>query len=108
MEPPSRGKVFILVYKLSSVVIFWRIGKGGRVHIWRGPWIPSTLDRNVEELINPHAEQFDEDLVCSIFHPVDANRILLAWNTKTWMFSVKSAYHVKWKRPFGNLSGPSG
>ena len=65
------------------------------------------------ELIDPVTAQWDEQLMCDIFYPVDAMRILqiplnfqafddfIAWHlTKHGRFSVKSAYHEQWSHKY--------
>ena len=91
----------------------WRVGNGSKINIWKDPWIPSSASRKVitpkrqtllpkvEALINPHTGQWDEELICSIFSPVDVSRILqiplrvdivedfVAWNhTRSRYFSM--------------------
>jgi hypothetical protein len=104
----------------------WRIGTGVQINIWHDHWIPSSPDRKVltrrgatllskvEELIDPHTGVWDEDLIRSIFHPLDVGRILqiplnvegvddfVAWHyTKSGTFSVRIAYHREWDHKFG-------
>ena len=68
----------------------------------------------VQEIIDPHTGQWDEDLIRQVFSPVDANRILrihlnvevvedfVAWHhTRSGTFSVRSAYHVEFENQFG-------
>ena len=67
-------------FKLGYI---WRIGTGANVNIWRDPWIPSSEDRkvitrrgqtvlsSVNDLIDPTSREWDEDLIKSIFNPVD-------------------------------------
>ena len=94
--------------------------------IWKDPWIPSSASRKVitpkgqtllpkvEALINPHTGQWDEELICSIFSPVDVRRILqiplrvdivedfVAWNhTRSGYLSVRSSYHVEFDYQYG-------
>ena len=92
-------------FKLGYI---WRIGTGENVHIWRDPWIPASPDRKVitarghtilstvDELIDPNTNTWDEDLIRSIFNPVDTRRILqipLSYDT----FDDFIAWHPDWK-----------
>ena len=114
-------------FKLGYI---WRIGTGENVHIWRDPWIPASPDRKVitarghtilstvDELIDPNTNTWDEDLIRSIFNPVDTRRILqiplsydtfddfIAWHPdRKGIFSVRSAYRVQWTQTFqGNAN----
>ena len=98
--------------------IIWRIGNGENVRIWEDPWLPKGLTRKpatpkgtnllikVSELINPVTCVWDEQLICEIFWPEDANEILripIVKNLEDWpawyfdakcLFSVKSSYKV--------------
>jgi hypothetical protein len=69
------------------------------------------------ELIDPIKGQWDDELIQSNFHPIDAERILqiplnhnafedfLAWHhTRSGVFSVRSAYHVEWKHQFNGVT----
>ena len=60
-------------------------------------------------MIDPATGKWDETLINDIFNPLDVKRILriplgehlsedfVAWhNTKSYMFSVKSAYYIEW------------
>lgn len=62
----------------------------------------------VEELIDPHSGQWNEDLLRSVFSPTDVERILriplnvgnvedfVAWHyTRSGTFSVSSSYHAE-------------
>ena len=108
--------------------IIWRIGNGESVRIWEDPWLPKGLTRKlatpirinllikVSELINPITGVWDEQLICEIFWPEDANDILripIVKNLEDWpawyfdakgLFSVKSAYKVTIARR-GTLAG---
>ena len=68
----------------------------------------------VEEIIDPHTGQWDEELIWSVFSPVDVNKILqiplnvealddfVAWHyTRSRTFTVRSAYHVEFDHQFG-------
>jgi hypothetical protein len=67
----------------------WRVGTDERIDIWQDPWIPSSPDRKittprgtavytrVSELIDPVTEQWDNDILTSLFSPLDVSRILL-------------------------------
>jgi hypothetical protein len=68
-----------------------------------------TLLRTVDELINPDTMQWDEQMLTDNFNPIDVSRILriplsenvdedfVAWHlTKSYSFSVKSAYYLEW------------
>jgi len=66
-----------------------RIGTGEQINIWNDPWVPGrpnskitterggTLLTKVNELIDPASGTWDEQLITSIFNPIDARRILL-------------------------------
>jgi hypothetical protein len=104
----------------------WRIGPGSHVNIWDDHSIPSSntrkvilargqcLLRTVDELINPLSGHWDEELIRANFLVVDAERILciplsdhltedfVAWHfSKSYIFTVKSAYHLEWEHQFG-------
>jgi hypothetical protein len=65
-----------------------RVGSGNLINIWEYHWIPLSPDRmiqtskgqvllrTVNELIDPSTWTCDEDLVRSIFNPIDVGRIL--------------------------------
>jgi hypothetical protein len=105
------------------------VGSGESINIWKDSWIPSSPNRKilsprseciltkVHELIDPSSGTWDEDLIRSIFHQVNAQRILLipltsngfndfiAWHyNRSGVFSVKSAYHVEWKHQFNGVT----
>lgn len=75
------------------------------------------LATNVNDLINPINGAWDEELVKTLFWPVDAQRILqiptragredvVAWHhNRNGMFSVRSAYHVQWNYRYGSWEG---
>lgn len=66
----------------------WRVGDGSQINIWNDNWIPSShnmkiltprgniLVSTVNELISPIDGRWDEQLIRSMFWPVDAHRIL--------------------------------
>jgi ribonuclease HI len=69
----------------------------------------------VDELINPVDGAWDEDLIRQVFWEVDSERILriplsdnlgddfIAWHkTKSFNFSVRSAYYSEWEHQFGS------
>lgn len=76
----------------------------------------------VEELIDPHSDNWDEDLIRDVFSSVDVQRILqiplhaqmnedfIAWNyTHSGTFSVRSAYYRELDHQFGSwLTRPDG
>jgi hypothetical protein len=97
----------------------WRVGTGEKNDIWQDPWIPSSLDRKitsprgsavytrVSELIDPVTEQWDHDILTSLFSPLDVSIILqiplhnrgfedfIAWNfLKHGRYTVRSGYHA--------------
>ena len=99
------------------------------MNIWRDPWIPSSPDRkiltpkgecilnHVSELIDPSIGVWDQELIQSNFHPIDAARILeipvnldafedfLGWQgNRTGRFSVRSAYHIEWRHQFNGVT----
>jgi hypothetical protein len=75
-----------------------------------------TLLRNVNELIDPITQYWDENLIWDIFNMIGVSRILsiplngnmdedfIAWHfTKSYSFSVRSAYYVEWNHNNGNI-----
>jgi hypothetical protein len=105
----------------------WRIGTGEKVNIWEDHWIPTSptrkfytsrghiILRTVDELIGPITNNWDEELIRSLFIQTDAERILriplstnltedfVAWHyTKNNSFSIWPAYHIQWNRLFGD------
>lgn len=104
----------------------WRVGDELQINVWDDAWIPTSAMRKVimprganiitkvNDLINPVTWEWDEELVRSVFWPIDPNRFLqipiagicmedfVAWNyTKKGMFPVKSTYHTQWDHQFG-------
>lgn len=90
---PKNGSSFTWQSLVAGIQTFrrghiWRIGNGEKVNIWEDHWIPSSPTRQiitprggaiitkVNELIDPISEQWDEELIRSIFNPVDVGRIL--------------------------------
>jgi hypothetical protein len=97
-------------------------------NIWNDNWIPSShnlkvqtprgniLISIVDELINPLDGRWDEELIRSLFWPVDFYRILqipiyngrkdlIAWHPN-WngLLTVKSTYHCQWAHKLGSQS----
>ena len=75
----------------------------------------TTMLGRVEELIDLHSGQWDEELVRSIFSPVYVHRILqiplqievmydfIAWyHTRSSTFFVRFVYHVEFEHKFGH------
>jgi hypothetical protein len=66
----------------------WRVGNGEKINIWQDPWIPSSQNKKVitprgalvfikvSNLIDPITKQGDVDILQSLLHPVDVQRIL--------------------------------
>jgi hypothetical protein len=66
----------------------WRVGDGTKINICTDHWIPTSVSRhvvtargrcilrNVDELINPMTDTWDEELIKSIFYPFDVQQIL--------------------------------
>lgn len=104
----------------------WRVGSGSNINIWDDHWMPSSPSRKVisrkgfcllntvDEFINPWTGRWDEDLILDNFVSVDVQRILriplstqltedfVAWHkTRTYSFSIRSAYYTKWEHQFG-------
>ena len=98
--------------------LIWRVGDGTNINIWTDPWIPNKSTRRlitprgrtvltkVSDLISPITEAWDEELICEVFWPEDAQNILfipiksgyddmVVWHfDPRGIFSTKSAYHV--------------
>ena len=90
---PKKGSSYTWQSIMAGIQTFkrgcsWRVGSGANIDIWNDPWIPSSVTRKlithrgatmlskVDELINPHTGQWDEELIRDIFSPVDVHRIL--------------------------------
>ena len=70
----------------------------------------------VDELINPIDGRWDEEMIRSLFWPVDVHRILqipiydgredlIAWNqNRNGLFTVQSAYRCQWSHKFESRS----
>lgn len=110
----------------------WRVGDGSQINIWNDNWIPSShnmkiltprgniLVSTVNELISPIDGRWDEQLIRSLFWPVDAHRILqipifngredvVAWHhNRNGLFSVRSAYHCQWQHKYGRGNNNAG
>lgn len=109
----------------SKLGYIWRIGTRENVSIWNNRWIPLSPDQrviiihghtmvsSVNDLVNPMTGAWDDDLIKTIFNPVDARRILqislnygafedfIAWNPDhKGYFLVRSVYRVHWIRTF--------
>jgi hypothetical protein len=123
---PKKGSSYTWQSILAGLRTFkrghvWRIGSGEKVNIWEDHWIPTSptrkvitrrgqiLYKTVDHLIDPNTNLWDEDLIRMLFLQVDAERILriplsaqleedfVAWHlTKSYSFSVKSAYYSEW------------
>ena len=115
---PKKGSSYTWQSIVDGIQTFkrgciWRVGSGANIDIWNDPWIPSSVTRKpitqrgatmlskVDELVNPHTGQWDEELIRDIFSLVDVHRILqiqlnphmledfVAWNyTCSGTFSV--------------------
>ena len=81
----------------------------------------NILLKSVDELIDPETHSWDKQLIRDIFNPIDVARILripvngnmtedfIAWHlTKTYSFSVWSAYYAQWNHTFGRRINRSG
>ncbi|KAG2540904.1 hypothetical protein PVAP13_9NG588514 [Panicum virgatum] len=106
----------------------WRVGDDTQINIWEDRWIPGSHNlkvltprgniviSTVDELINPIDGRWDEEMIRSLFWPVDVHRILqipiydgredlIAWNqNRNGLFTVKSAYHCQWSHKFESRS----
>jgi hypothetical protein len=105
----------------------WRVGNGSKINIWEDHWIADnksrkvlsrrgqSILRTVDELINPITGEWDEELIRENLLAIDAEKILriplsdamtedfIAWNnTKTYSFTVRSAYYTEWDHQFGS------
>lgn len=114
----------------------WTVGSGEKINIWEDHWISTSptrmvytrkdniLLRTLDELIDPNTRTWDEELIRSIFLPVDSERILriplsehltddfVAWHkTKSFVFTFRSAYYTEWDHQFDSrvvsTEGPS-
>lgn len=122
---PKKGSSFTWQSIFAGIQTFnrgciWRAGNGEPIDIWKDPRIPSSPSRKiltswgcvliskVSDLIDPTWGLWDEQLINSIFLPVDAMRILriplspngfddfVAWHYNcSGTFSVRSTYHVE-------------
>ncbi|KAL0310148.1 UNVERIFIED_CONTAM: hypothetical protein Sangu_2458200 [Sesamum angustifolium] len=98
----------------------WRVGSGTSICIWKDPWLPRPLtfglitpplghmsEMKVSDLIDPQTQDWNAQLIRSIFWSVDSDLILgiplghlgledqIVWHhTKNGIFSVRSAYHL--------------
>ena len=129
---PKKGSSFTWQSIMAGLNTFkrghiWRVGNGESINIWEDHWVPGSpsrmiitprqqvILRTVDELIDPHTHDWDEQLVRNIFNPVDAARILciplnenmtedfVAWHlSKTYTFTVRSAYYAQWTHTFGH------
>jgi hypothetical protein len=129
---PKAGSSFTWQSIIAGLATFkrgyvWRVGNGERIDIWQDPWIPSSPDRRittprgtilyskVSDLIDPVTEQWDNEILVSLFNPLDVSRILqiplhnrgfedfIAWNlSKNGRYTVRSGYHAQWRHQFGN------
>jgi hypothetical protein len=90
---PKSGSFLTWQSILAGVTTFkrgyiWRVGNGEKINIWTDPWIASSPSRKVMspicgvvytkvgELINPISNQWDEDLLRSLFNDLDVRRIM--------------------------------
>ncbi|KAL0385485.1 UNVERIFIED_CONTAM: hypothetical protein Sradi_2942800 [Sesamum radiatum] len=106
--------------ELVKVGLLWRIGKGRTTRIWIDPWIPhapafrpcNRLEplpppTTVHHLFDPATQDWNRDLIESLFEPTESAPILsiplsrfelqaeLIWHyMRSSVFSVKSAYHL--------------
>lgn len=99
--------------------MIWRVGNGKKINIWAYPWLPrewlrrsvtpraGTLRTEVEDLMDPISERWDEELIRQTFWDEDVSLILsilvhveledvMAWYYDTkGLFSVRSPYKVR-------------
>ena len=112
--------------------LIWRIGDGSKVSVWQDNWIPRSGVKHplgckpnsevekVSELLLPDGTGWDVAKLNETFFEVDVNDILkipvgragtddyLAWNyTKNGIFSVRSAYHLKYQNTLAASDRPS-
>jgi hypothetical protein len=127
---PKSGSSFTWQSIVSGIQTFkrghiGRVGNGRSINIWKDHRIPGNVSRKIdtvrgqnllrtiEELINPATGLWDEELVRDTFHPFEAQKILeipispnleddfVAWHkTKSYTFSVRSAYYTEWEHQF--------
>jgi hypothetical protein len=92
-DGPKQGSSFTWQSIIAGLNTFrrghiLRVGSGNLINIWEYHWIPLSPDRmiqtskgqvllrTVNKLIDPSTWTCDEDLVRSIFNPIDIGRIL--------------------------------
>lgn len=116
---PLLGRVSLQALSVLKMGYIWRVGDGSQIDIWNDSWIPGSpnlkiqtlrgcnLVTTVDELINPIDDTWDEDLLRSIFWPIDVQNILqiplfpgredlVAWHfNRSGLSSVRSAYHCE-------------
>lgn len=104
--------IFQGVQTLKNGVV-WRVGNGQSIDIWQDPWLPRDLSRvpitpqgrnlitKVDELIDPHTEQWDVPLLEEMFRDEDVQAIQsipihLEMNDDVgWHFDAKGLFSVK-------------
>ena len=121
---PKKGPSYTWQSVIAGLQTFkrghiWRVRTGTDINIWEDHWIPNShnrkvltrrgnsLLRTVDDLINTATRGWDEELIRDNFMSLDAERILtiplsehlsndfVAWHkTKTYVFSVRSAYYT--------------
>jgi hypothetical protein len=115
------GEVLQWPVRCYSLGMRWHIGNGRSVRIWHDPWLPlkeSSMVRSVPQILDPEDTVstliFDDnnmwnvEKVREVFSEWEANAIVsiplpphkrrdrLFWDdTKSGLFSVKSAYHLQ-------------
>jgi hypothetical protein len=126
---PKKGYSFTWQSIISGLQTFrrghiLRVGNGRRINIWKDHWITGSLSQKidtpfgqsllstVDELIDPATGQWNK--ITLTFNPLEVQHILqipissnleedfVAWHkTKSFSFSVRSAYYTKWTHQFG-------
>ncbi|XP_059458257.1 uncharacterized protein LOC132187840 [Corylus avellana] len=123
-KPSYAWRSILAGRELFQEGIFWRIGDGRSVSIWRDKWLPRLTtysiqtpcrilpeEAKVAELLDTNPIQWKKALIRDIFSEVEAEIIcnipvssyqlpdkMIWYPTNSGEFSVKSAYHIEKER----------